>query len=207
MNYLVKNGFKNIGLIGHSEGGMIAPMVANENKNVKYLVLLAGPEVPTEELLQKQSYDIGKISGAKYDVLKTNGAVNQKLYTFIKNYHGEDLQKSLKSILMDELKKLPKDQIPADQIDQTAEQQAKQISKPWFQYFIKFNPDQYLSKIKIPVLALNGSLDMQASAKENLAGIKKSLTKAGNKNFEVIELEGLNHLFQTAKTGNSAEYG
>lgn len=82
-----------------------------------------------------------------------------------------------------------------------------QMSSEWFQYFIQFNPDDYLSKVKIPVLAVDGSLDMQVSAKENLAGIKKSLNKAGNKKFEVQEFEGLNHLFQTAKTGNPSEYG
>lgn len=82
-----------------------------------------------------------------------------------------------------------------------------QMSSEWFRYFIKFNPDDYLATIKIPVLALNGSLDLQVSAKENLAGIKSSLTKAGNKKFEIVEFDGLNHLFQTAKTGNPAEYG
>lgn len=81
------------------------------------------------------------------------------------------------------------------------------VSNPWFQYFIKFNPDRYLSKIKIPVLAVNGKLDLQVSSQENLAGIKKSLEKAGNNLFEVEKFEGLNHLLQTAKTGNPSEYG
>ena len=90
---------------------------------------------------------------------------------------------------------------------QERESYITQMSSAWFQYFIKFNPDDYLSEVKIPVLAVDGSLDMQVSAKENLAGIKKSLTKAGNNKFETVEFEGLNHLFQTAKTGNPSEYG
>lgn len=87
------------------------------------------------------------------------------------------------------------------------ENEAKQISNPWFVYFLKFNPDVYWSKVKIPVLALNGSLDAQVTSKENLAGIKSSLEKAKNKSFEVVEFPNLNHLFQEAKIGSVAEYG
>ena len=207
VNFLVKRGYSNIGLIGHSEGGMIAPMVATTNKNVKYLVLMAGPGVPTTELLLKQSYDIAKAAGAPEETLKTNETLNKKIYSYIINYKGKDLKTDVKNFLTEDLKKLPKDQMPPEQIEQTASAQAKQVSSPWFQYFIKFNPDLYVSKMKIPVLAVNGGLDLQVSAKENLAGIKKSLTKAGNKKFETVEFAGHNHLFQTAKTGSISEYG
>jgi pimeloyl-ACP methyl ester carboxylesterase len=206
VNYLIKNGYKNIGLIGHSEGGMIAPMVANMNKNVKFLVLLAAPGIPIEELLLKQNYDIGKTSGIDETILKTNEEINKKLYSFVINYKGKNLESDLKPLITSDLKKLPESQISKEKIEETAENQAKQISSPWFQYFLKFNPDINLSKIKIPVLAIDGRLDLQVSPKENLAGIKKSLTKAGNKHFETIEFDGLNHLMQTAKTGNPSEY-
>ncbi len=207
VNFLAKRGYKNIGLIGHSEGGMIAPMVSLKNKNVKFMVLMAAPGKPTTELLLKQSYDLGKAAGATEDVLKTNEMLNKKIFDYITHYKGKDLKLDIKSLLIEDLKKLPKEQITAEQIEQTAEAQAKQVSSPWFQYFIKFNPDNYLSKIKIPVLAINGGLDLQVSAKENLEGIKKSLTKAGNKNFETLEFPGMNHLFQNAKTGSVSEYG
>lgn len=206
VNYLIRNGYKNIGLIGHSEGGIIAPMVATMNKNVKFLVLLAGPGIPVGDLMIKQNYDIAKISGLDENALKTAEDLNRKIYAFVNNYKGKNLESDIKSILIKDLQKLSKNQIPEDKITKTAETQAKQISNPWFQYFIKFNPDNYLSKIKIPVLAIDGSLDLQVSAKENLAGIKKSLIKAGNKHFETVEFDGLNHLMQTAKTGNPSEY-
>ena len=206
VNYLVANGYKNIGLIGHSEGGMIAPMVANVNKNVKFLVLLAGPGIPTRELLALQTNEIGRVSGASESELKTNDEFNRKLYNFVNDYKGNDLKTDIYTMLVAELKKLPSDQISAQEIAQTAQNEADQVSNPWFQYFIKFNPDVYLSKVKIPVLALNGSLDLQVTAVENLNGIEKSLIKAGNKNFEILSLDGLNHLFQTTKTGNPAEY-
>lgn len=207
VEYLVKNGYKNIGLIGHSEGGMIAPMVATKNKNVKFLVLMAGPGIPTTNLLLKQSYDLAKAAGAPEEVLKTNELLNKKIYNYIINYKGKDLKSDVKAFLMEDLKKLPKKQISPEQIEQTAETQAKQVSSVWLQYFIKFKPDHYLSKVKIPVLAINGGLDLQVSAKENLEGIKNSLTKAGNKNFETVEFPGMNHLLQTAKTGSVSGYG
>lgn len=87
-----------------------------------------------------------------------------------------------------------------------ANQQTKILSSPWFEYFIKFNPQDYLSKLKMPILAINGSLDVQVTPKENLEGIRQALKKAGNKKSEIIELAGLNHLFQEAKTGAPSEY-
>jgi fermentation-respiration switch protein FrsA (DUF1100 family) len=74
-------------------------------------------------------------------------------------------------------------------------------------YFLAVDPADYLAKVKCPVLALDGTLDMQVNAEANLAGIKASLEKGGNKNFEVVDLDGLNHLFQKAATGALAEYG
>ncbi|MFC6268038.1 alpha/beta hydrolase family protein [Frigoriflavimonas asaccharolytica] len=207
VNYLIKNGYKNIGLVGHSEGGMIAPMVAIKNKNVKFLVLMAGPGIPIEDLMRIQSENIAKISGASNVLIKINEKLNSDIYSFVKKYKGKDLKKDLKEFLIIELEKLPKPEKNTVSLEDLAEQQADEISSPWFRYFIEFNPSDYLSKIKIPVLAINGSLDLQVSAKENLDGIKKSLTKAGNKEFKIVELEGLNHLFQTTNTGNPSEYG
>lgn len=205
VDYLKQKGYKDIGLLGHSEGGMIAPMVADINKAVKFLVLLAAPGVPIPELLQKQSYELAKTSGMPETVLQANGELNKKVYTYIKEYKGSNLKKDLSTVLVTELQKLPEEQMPKDKIAETAQIQAEQMASPWFQYFIKYNPDDYLSKVKIPVLAINGSLDLQVSAKENLSAIKKSL--AGNKQVEIIEFEHLNHLLQTAKTGSPSEYG
>lgn len=203
VDYLVKQGYKNIGLIGHSEGGMIAPMVASENKNVKFMVLLAGPGEPIKELMLQQNEMIGKanaMSSEQLELIKTN---NEKIYDFIINYKGNNLEKDTQDFLIKYFTDLGSAKDQAEKISETL---TKQVANPWFAYFIKFNPDSYLSKIKIPVLALNGSLDTQVSAKENLAGIKNSLSKAGNKNFKTIEFPGLNHLFQTSTTGSPNEY-
>lgn len=207
VNFLSLKGYKNIGLAGHSEGGMIAPMVASQNNKVKFVVSMAGPGIPIEELLQLQSRAVAKLDGASDADLKMNEELNRKLYAVIKNPKSNDLKSEIKTILSEELKKLPKEQLPPEsEIEKMLESEAKQISNPWFVYFLKFNPDDYWSKLKIPVLALNGSLDSQVTSKENLAGIKSSLEKAKNKSFEIIEFPNLNHPFQEAKTGAVSEY-
>lgn len=207
VNFLALKGYKNIGLAGHSEGGMIAPMVASQNNKVKFVVSMAGPGIPIEELLQLQSRAVAKLDGASDADLKMNEELNGKLYAVIKNPKSNDLKSEIKTILSEELKKLPKEQLPPEsEIEKMLESEAKQISNPWFVYFLKFNPDDYWSKLKIPVLAINGSLDSQVTSKENLAGIKSSLEKAKNKSFEIIEFPNLNHPFQEAKTGAVSEY-
>ncbi len=83
----------------------------------------------------------------------------------------------------------------------------KQLMSPWYKFFISYNPEPMLEKVKVPVLALNGSNDVQVPPKENLSAIADALTKGGNDNFEIVELPKLNHLFQTSESGLPAEYG
>jgi len=92
--------------------------------------------------------------------------------------------------------------IPRTQVDA----QLGQITSPWFRYFIAYDPATALRKVMCPVLAINGEKDLQVSPRQNLPAIRKALEAAGNKDFEIAELPGLNHLFQTAKTGSPAEY-
>ncbi|HRB62944.1 MAG TPA: hypothetical protein PLG40_09755, partial [Niabella sp.] len=94
-----------------------------------------------------------------------------------------------------------------DSLDKVLNAQVETLSSNWFLYFLKYDPAQFVRKIKIPVLAINGSMDTQVTPKENLEGWRTLLKKSGTKNYEVKELEGLNHLFQHSKTGNPSEYG
>jgi pimeloyl-ACP methyl ester carboxylesterase len=191
--FLKAKGFENIGLIGHSEGGMIAPIVASTNKDVKFLVLMAGPGQPINELLVQQNYLGGKLAGISDEELQKSNQINRMIYDFIKNYKGTAFDADFDKFINSSSEKVPDDA-------------KKQVKNAWFRYFIAFNPDEYISKIKIPILAINGSLDFQVPAKENLEAIKKSLTKAKNKNFETYEFQGMNHLFQECTTGAFNEY-
>ena len=208
VDYLAQKGFTNIGLVGHSEGGIIAPMVASKNAKVKFIISMAGPGIPTDELLVLQSNALAKAAGATEEEIKSTEVTNREIYALIKNYNGTDLKGEVKKILIANMQKLPKEQQPsADEIANTAEQESSKISIPWFTYFMKINPDVYWSKLKIPVLALNGSKDLQVISKENLAGIKASLEKAKNKKIEILEFPNMNHLFQESKIGSVEEYG
>lgn len=191
--FLKAKGFENIGLIGHSEGGMIAPIVASTNKDVKFLVLMAGPGQPINELLVQQIYLGGKLAGISEEELQKSNQINRIKFDFIKNYKGTTFDADFDNFIK-------------TSGEGVAEAEKKQMKNAWFRYFIVFNPDEYVSKVKIPVLAINGSLDFQVPAKENLEAIKKSLTKAKNKNFETYEFQGMNHLFQECTTGAINEY-
>lgn len=204
VNYLSKRGYKKIGLVGHSEGGMIAPMVATENNKVKFLILMAGPGIPIDQLMLLQTSAVAKSMGETDAQINKTVEQTSSLYNFIKSYNGSDLKNAITAKAETILSENPS--YTAEQRKQIAENQAAQLSSPWFQYFLKFNPDTYLANIRTPVLAINGSKDVQVIAKENLDGIRQSLAKANNKNFEVKEFEGLNHLFQKAKTGAIGEY-
>jgi pimeloyl-ACP methyl ester carboxylesterase len=169
---------------------------------------MAGPGISIDELMILQTNAQGKISGANEAQLKSTSDLNRKLYATVKNYLGNDLQNEIKKILSHELEKLPKEQKPNEtEKENFLNDQSKALSMPWYSYFLKINPDDYWSKLKIPVLAINGALDAQVTSKENLNGIKNSLEKAKNRHFEIVELPNLNHLFQDAKIGSVEEYG
>ena len=208
VEFLAQKGFTNIGLAGHSEGGIIAPMVASENNKVKFVIAMAGPGIPGDELLLLQTNAMAKAAGASDEELVSNAETNGKIYAVVKNYNGPDLKGEVKKVLAEEMNKLPKEQQPdAAEMEKTIEQESSTIAIPWVAYFMRINPDNYWSKLKIPVLAINGSKDLQVLPKENLAGIKASLEKGKNKHFEIQEFPNLNHLFQEANTGLVEEYG
>ena len=197
-----------IGLMGHSEGGLIAPMVASRNKAVKFIVLLAGPGVPTLQLMVKQAEDQMRLAGMSGEAMKISLDIDTKLFDCVKANPAlspAELKSKLDTITLKTLGSYSTAQRGGKSMDDLMKANITLLN-PWYRYFIAFNPADYLTKVKCPVLALDGTLDMQVNAEANLAGIKTSLEKAGNKNFEVVALPGLNHLFQKATTGAVAEY-
>lgn len=197
-----------IGLMGHSEGGMIAPMVASRNKAVKFIVLLAGPGVPIEQLMLKQVADQMRLSGAPDEAITRSSATNKKIYKLIilnQSLPAGQLKQQVDTLMYQELRDYPKADLQNQSIDAIVKQSSALIS-PWYRYFIAFKPADYLTNVKCPVLALDGTLDMQVNGEANLAAIKASLEKGGNRNFQVVLLPGLNHLFQKATTGSVTEY-
>ena len=199
---------KKIGLIGHSEGGIIAPMVAGNSKDISFIVLLAGTGIPGDQLLLLQQELIGKDSHLSDAYLKMVKTINKGAFEIVVKSSGtEQLKTDLTNYINQVLKDNPDAEKPKSMSqDEFVKLQVNQITSPWMVYFIKYNPAMALEKVKCPVLALNGEKDLQVPPKENLEAIKKALTKGGNKKVTTIELPGLNHLFQECKTGLPSEY-
>jgi pimeloyl-ACP methyl ester carboxylesterase len=197
---------KKIGLIGHSEGGIIAPMVAARNKDIAFIVLLAGTGVRGEQILILQQDLIAEASGVGEADRKKNQSINEGMYHLILQSTGT---KQLKTDLTDYLKQVVKDLPAAEKEtynDTFIKVSVERLTGPWMQYFIKYDPAPALKKVKCPVLALNGEKDLQVPAKENLDAIWAALTKGGNKRVTTKAFPGLNHLFQECNTGLPTEY-
>lgn len=199
---------KKIGLIGHSEGGIIAPMVAAKSKDVNFIVLLAGTGIRGDQLLLLQQELIGRASGIPEVELQKSQEINRGAFDIVvKSTNQGALKTDLTNYLTQKLKESPVDQKPAGMSESDfINTQVDQITSPWMQYFIKYDPAPALEKVKCRILALNGEKDLQVPAKQNLPAIKAALLKGKNKSVTVIELPNLNHLFQECKTGLPNEY-
>ncbi len=191
-----------IGLVGHSEGGIIAPIVASKSKDVNFIVLLAGVGIPGDQLLLLQQELISRVSGVN-EVDTKNATATMKRATEIirKSTNSEQLKTDLTNYIK-EHSQGPEESSKEDYI----KRQVDQMTSPWMQYFIKYNPATLLEKVKCPVLAVNGEKDLQVPPKENLTAIKNALEKGGNKKVTTKEFPNLNHLFQECKTGSPNEY-
>ncbi|PYT56262.1 MAG: alpha/beta hydrolase [Acidobacteria bacterium] len=192
---------KKIGLIGHSEGGMIAPMVATRSNDVAWVVLLAGPALKGEDTLLLQSELILKTAGVNDGQIARTREFDKQTYTLVR-------QEKDPAALESKLNALVQSSGMSASLPPAALQaQVRLMASPWFRFFLDYDPVPALRKTMCPLLALNGEKDLQIAPKENLAGIQKALQEGGNKEFQTAELPGLNHLFQHCPTGSPTEYG
>ena len=189
---------KRVGLIGHSEGGLIVPIVATRDPATAFIVMMAGPGVTGADILSEQGRLIGKTMGASDEQLAQADQLRHQIYTMTRNDPDPaDAAVKLKALAADYAKahNLPEAAIDA---------QVAGASTDWFRFFFSYDPAPTLAKVRCPVLALNGSLDLQVPPGQNLPPLRAAL--AHNRRAEVIELPGLNHLFQPANTGAPMEY-
>lgn len=194
-----------IGLIGHSEGGIIAPMVANRTKDVSYLVILAGTGVPGKDISLFQSKNLSTLEGENKEAFY---AYNKELIEIASSNLSIEEKRKKMLTLSENSREILKKVVPeGTNIDNFITQQIASTLSPWTQYFLTYDPAKEFEKVKIPVLSLNGSKDVQVDATINQNAIRKALKKSGNKQYTVKELEGLNHMFQEAETGSIMEYG
>ena len=195
-----------IGLVGHSEGGLVAPMVANRTSAVRFVVLMAGPGLIGEEILYRQGVLIIKANGGSDEVAETNRALQARLFSALKAEDDVDVARvKLREILLESLPQVTTGTTDENREQQVAAQLA-QLTQPWFRYFLTYDPLPALRELDCPVLAINGEKDTQVPSQENLEAIRRALTEGGNADFDIVELPGLNHLLQTADTGSPNEY-
>jgi len=202
---------KKIGLIGHSEGGVIAPLVAVQTKDVAFIISLAGVGVKGADLLKKQfRHSYSNLNLSKEELNRLD-SLTQMMIQLSDKYTEDELKSAFAQSMEDWLERQPdtflvKVGLKGPNADSYINEMASRFFLPWMRYFIKYDPSTTLTKITIPVLALNGGKDTQVDAKENLAGFDKLLTQAGNKNIKTVLFPNLNHLFQNAETGGLDEY-
>ena len=196
---------KRIGLIGHSEGGIIAPLVANNSKDVAFMVLLASTGISGAELSVMQSKTLRQFpvkdevgyekNTRKAIAIVTSNKSDLEIEKELTTHYNTFIRPILTSL-----------NVPEEKINLFIESQLKTSLQPWSRYFLQYNPADEIEKLQIPVLSLNGSKDSQVNAKINQEGIRNALIKGGNKDYKIVELENLNHFFQECETGKMDEY-
>ena len=192
---------KRIGLIGHSEGGMIAPMIAAQGVGVAWMVLLAAPTKTGEATLLEQSELIARAGGL--NEAQINGSLDFDKRAYVVVREGTD-----RDAIEAKLGELVKTSNMAAFVPPEAlAGQIHAMSSPWFRYFLTYDPLPTLKKVKCPVLALAGEKDLQVPPLDNLPALKKAIEDGGNKDVTATQLPELNHLFQHCNSGSPTEYG
>jgi pimeloyl-ACP methyl ester carboxylesterase len=185
---------KKIGLLGHSEGGLIAPMVAAKDPSVAFIVLMAGPGLRGDAIIMAQRRLIAEAMGAPKDKLDAGDAVQREILDAVVNAQSPDEARAkARTVLVAAEPNAP---------EATIDAQVAGLTSPWYRFFLTYDPAPTLKQVRCPVLALNGSKDLQVPPLEDLRAIEQALPDAAT-----VELPDLNHLFQTAKTGSPSEYG
>ena len=173
-----------------------------------YIVLMAGTGIPGDSILNLQGNLIAKASGTNDSLIFYSGKLRERSIQIVLNENDLDImRKKLIASYLLFLSETPN--YIMKQLNITEKDSLTTIgfyATNWMKYFLSYDPRPILEKIKIPVLALNGTTDLQVPYKENLSAIENALIKAKNKNYSIVELPGLNHLFQSSATGSPMQY-
>ena len=198
-----------IGLAGHSEGGIIAPMAAVASRDVSYIVLMAATGVNGERILYAQAALIARAAGAPEEAIAANREQQRAIFDVLKREPdpgraGEKITAIIRAGL--ERANAGGETAGDDAMRQAVAAQVRQVNNPWFRYFLTYEPAPMLERVTVPVLAINGEKDLQVPYQENLREIEAALRRGGNTRYETHALPDLNHLFQHAQTGSPSEY-
>lgn len=201
-----------IGIFGHSEGGLIATMLTAQNPNLSFMILMAGPGLSGYDVVLEQAVmlaaDTG-ISAEEVELVRTRQT--QVLDTVVSNEGWDELKAMLIEATVEQLTQLPDAQkAQFGDLDAYAAQvitsQMAALQSPWYRFFIAYDPGEDLAQIDVPVLAIFGGLDLQVPAEANAEAVSAALETAGNEDVTVEIISNANHLFQAAESGGVDEY-
>jgi len=193
---------KKIFLLGHSEGAVIACLVASQNPRVAGVILLGAPGLSIEENLYLQNSLIRKAEGASDEMIAQANVLQRKIFSVVKDAaDNAEAQAKLREIFS-----LKMYEHLNDSQKKAVDERIAPLLSPYFRDIIKCDPAGYLSKVTCPVFAIIGEKDLQCPPKENIPALEKTLRTSGNQSFQIIEMEGLNHLLQRAPSGAMSEY-
>jgi pimeloyl-ACP methyl ester carboxylesterase len=203
---------KQIGLLGHSEGGIIAPMVAVKSPDVAFIILMSGPGLPGAQIIEEQARLINAASGMPAADVQAAADLEKRVIDVALAGQGWDaVRPDLLAAVKKGAEAMPEEQRKAlGDLDvwaaKTVDAQIAGLQSPWMQFFLKHDPAQVLEQVKVPVLALFGGKDLQVPADQNKAAVEAALAKGGNKDVTVKVFPDANHLYQAAVTGSPTEY-
>lgn len=192
---------KRVGALGHSEGGIMAAQLAVRAGDLDWLVLLAAPATTGERTLLRQSELIARTGGLPEEQIARSQQFDRQAYAAVREAKSAA---ALEARLRDLIEKSG---LSASMPPAALQAQIRLMTTPWFRQYLDFNPAPLLEQIKSPVLALNGDRDLQVDAGETVPLLRQAYEKSGNKDFTVLEIEGVNHLFQKAQSGSPSLYG
>jgi pimeloyl-ACP methyl ester carboxylesterase len=201
-----------IGLLGHSEGGLVAPMVAGRSKDIAFVVLMSAPSVPGEQILLEQGRLLGQASGVPAERIAKNADLQRQVFAAIRTGAGwKEVEEQAYADTRAALEALPEAQRKGlGDLDafarKTAAQQLAAARSPWFKYFLEYDPAPALAKLTVPVLAIFGERDLQVPAAQNKEPMEAIFKKSGNRRVAFHVIPRANHLYQDSITGNAAEY-
>ncbi|MCF7920900.1 MAG: lysophospholipase [Candidatus Cloacimonetes bacterium] len=190
---------KKVGLLGHSEGGTIASLVAADDHSIAFIILLGSPGLKGDEYNYQFEESMSRAMGASEAAIERKLELQKEIINLLlKNTDEEKIENEIKKLYMKYDPSLTQEQVQAA---------INRFLSPWFQYNIRYDPIEVLQHLQCPVLAIFGEKDLQVPPEGNLDAVRSALSLAGNNDCEVIELPGLNHYMQSALTGKPDEYG
>lgn len=206
---------KKIGLYGHSEGGLIAQLVASRSKDIDFIVLMAAPGVQVIQAMAEQNAALMKTMRLSEEQANQYAELYTTIMNGITTATDRDIaERRVNKALTDWIAATDETTVQAttgitdeDSKKKFAYEFVKLYDNKWMMYFMKYDPKPVLEKVNCKVLALNGDKDIQVLSRTNLEGINKALTNSKSKVQEVREVEGVNHLFQECNTCTVQEYG